>query len=170
MTSLFSSGDYNTGEYPAFSPNVISVGGTSLYLNPDNTIADEVAWSTNYDYGWGTGGGTSLLEPEPSYQFGFQDTGYRTAPDVSFVSDPLTGVVIYDSFNNPPTSGWEEVGGTSVACPCWAGLMSIANAGRVENGKQTFGSDGNPQAALTAALRLAGERLPRHHPGLHQQQ
>jgi len=154
VTFLFSTGDDNTGEYPAFSPNVIAVGGTSLYLNADNTLAAEDAWSTNSDYEWGTGGGTSLFETEPSYQLGVQATGYRTTPDVSFVADPLTGVVIYDSYNNPADSGWEEVGGTSVACPCWAGLMSIANAGRVANGMQTFGSDGNPQEALTALYSL----------------
>jgi hypothetical protein len=153
VTFLFSSGDYNTGEYPSFSPNVMSVGGTTLYLNPDNSIAEEDAWSTSYGYGWGTGGGTSLLESEPSYQFGVQNTGYRTIPDVSLVADPFTGVAIYDSFDTQ-TGGWDEVGGTSVACPCWAGLMGIANAARVANSRPTFGSDGNSQAAMTALYSM----------------
>jgi hypothetical protein len=154
VTFLFSAGDGSTGEYPSFSANVVSVGGTSLYLNADNSIASEEAWSTNNDYGWGTGGGTSQYELEPSYQFGVQDTGFRTAPDVSLVADPFTGVAIYDSYNNPPDSGWVEVGGTSVACPCWAGILSLANAERVTSGKQTFGSNGDPQDALIALYSL----------------
>jgi hypothetical protein len=154
VTFLFSSGDGSTGEYPSFSPDVVSVGGTSLYLNADNSIGAEDAWSTDFDYGWGTGGGTSQYEREPSYQFGVQGTGNRTSPDVSLVADPFTGVAIYDSYNNPPGSGWEEVGGTSVACPCWAGILSIANAARVADGKQTFGSSGDPQAALTALYSM----------------
>ena len=38
------SGDFN-GDYPAFSPNVVAVGGTTLSLNSDNSYKGEVAWN-----------------------------------------------------------------------------------------------------------------------------
>ncbi|MFI5457364.1 MAG: SdrD B-like domain-containing protein [Isosphaerales bacterium] len=52
VTFLASTGDYGTAdpEYPAFSPNVVAVGGTSLNLNADNSPFEVV-------------GGTSLSAP-----------------------------------------------------------------------------------------------------------
>src|SRR5207302_9279392 len=79
--------------YPAASPNVVAVGGTSLNLNDDDSVASEIAWS-------GSGGGTSLYVSQPAYQAGVQTTGHRTIPDVAFDADPFTGVGIYDSYNN----------------------------------------------------------------------
>ena len=118
--------------YPAASPNVVAVGGTSLQLNADDTYNSETAWS-------GSGGGTSLYETQPAYQQGVQQTGNRTIPDVSFVADPNTGVAIYDSYNNTDGSGpWVEIGGTSLAAPAWAGLIAIANQGRVLAGASTL--------------------------------
>ena len=94
--------------YPASSPNVVGVGGTTLLLNSDDTYNSETAWS-------GSGGGTSLFEAEPSFQKGVQQTGHRTVPDVSFDADPNTGVAVYDSYNDTDNSGpWVEVGGTSL--------------------------------------------------------
>jgi subtilase family serine protease len=69
ITYCASAGDDSTGIYPAFSPNVIAVGGTTLNLNADNTIQSETAWSTLSDYSYGlylgTGGGTSSMRPSP---------------------------------------------------------------------------------------------------------
>ena len=129
--------------YPASSPNVVAVGGTTLNLNPDSTYNSEVAWSLS-------GGGTSLFEPAPSYQQGVQQTGFRTIPDVAFDADPNTGVAVYDSYNNTDNSGpWVEVGGTSLAAPAWAGLIAIANQGRVLAGGTTLdGPQPDPPGAL----------------------
>ncbi len=127
--------------YPAASPNVLAVGGTSLQLNADDTYNSETAWS-------GGGGGTSLYETQPAFQQGIQQTGKRTIPDISFVADPNTGVAIYDTYNNTDGSGpWVEIGGTSLAAPAWAGLIAIANQGRVLAGASTL--DG-PAQTLTA--------------------
>ncbi len=115
--------------YPAASPNVLAVGGTSLQNldangdYPGTRRNGEVAWS-------GSGGGISQEESEPSYQDGVQSTGYRTDPDVSFNANPNTGVAVYDSVPfSSGQSGWFQVGGTSAGTPAWAGLVAIADQG-----------------------------------------
>ena len=75
VTFLASTGDYGAAdpEYPAFSPNVVAVGGTSLNLNADNSYNSETGWgyySDSVGMSIGSGGGLSLYEPEPSYQAG----------------------------------------------------------------------------------------------------
>ena len=131
MTFFASTGDSGApGGYPAFSPNVVAVGGTSLFLNGDNSYNHEVGWS-------GSGGGTSTQEPQPSYQSGLPYSG-RSIPDVSFDADPNTGVAIYDSYDFGTATPWVQIGGTSLACPCWAGLMAIVNQERVDSGGTTL--------------------------------
>ncbi|WP_037856581.1 kelch repeat-containing protein [Streptomyces sp. NRRL S-31] len=118
-----SSGDYGYGvAYPAASPHVTAVGGTTLSKDP----AAARGWSESvWDHdGAGTGSGCSLYEPKPSFQ---RDTGCpgRTVADVSAVADPDTGVAVYDSFGD--TGGWGVAGGTSASAPIIAGVY--ANAG-----------------------------------------
>ena len=109
VTFVASTGDCGSpGEYPACSPNVLAVGGTTLYLNGDNTYQSEVGWSCS-------GGGTSTYESEPTYQQGVQRTGQRTIPDVAFDADPSTGVQIYDSYKQ--TNPYFQESGTSLARP-----------------------------------------------------
>ena len=57
----------------------------------------------------------------------------RADPDVAFDSNPNTGVAIYDSYNGG-SSPWYQIGGTSVATPCWAGLVALADQIRVSAG------------------------------------
>src|SRR5205814_2348595 len=75
VTFTASTGDYGTAdpEYPAFSPNVVAVGGTSLTLNSDNSYNSETGWGYFADsmgVAIGSGGGISLFEGEPAYQQG----------------------------------------------------------------------------------------------------
>src|SRR5262249_38280418 len=63
VTFVGSAGDNGVFGYPSGSPTVLSVGGTVLSLNGDNTIASEPAWS-------GSGGGVDPFEATPSYQRG----------------------------------------------------------------------------------------------------
>jgi hypothetical protein len=138
-----STGDYGTAdpEYPAFSPNVVAVGGTSLYLNGDSSYNSETGWgyySNSAGTLIGSGGGTSLYEPEPTYQAGVQSTGARSTPDVSFVADPGTGAWVSDPYNLPGDSSFEVVGGTSLSSPCWAGVFALANQGRADAGQPTL--------------------------------
>ena len=123
VTFVAATGDNGSpGGFPAYSPNVLAVGGTTLTLDSSNNISSETGWS-------GSGGGISQFEPQPSYQQGVvtQSTTQRTIPDVAFDADPNTGVPVYDSFNNGTSTPWEQVGGTSFSCPSWAAIISIAD-------------------------------------------
>ena len=137
---VFATGDGgNPGSYPAFGPNVIAAGGTTLDLDSQGNVLSETAWScSNHGdcnkYG-GTGGGLSKFEPRPSYQVGVNPNSKRGTPDVSFDSDPLTGVAVYDSFGYKGRSGWFVVGGTSVAPPAWAAIVAVADQLRSAVGK-----------------------------------
>ena len=116
---LFSSGDSGYGtSYPAASRYVTAVGGTSLFLNPDNSYQSEVAWD-------GAGSGCSLYELKPVWQ---KDTlcAKRTIADVSADADPNTGAAVYDSFGYAGINGWLQVGGTSLASPLVAGIYALA--------------------------------------------
>jgi subtilase family serine protease len=128
VTYVAASGDAGTGvAYPAASPDVIGVGGTSLYLSANGSYQSETAWS-------GSGGGLSAYEREPSYQaqFGIPDDsrGYRGAPDVSYNANPSTGYAVYDSVAISGYAGWFQVGGTSAGTPQWAALIAITNSMR----------------------------------------
>jgi len=145
VTFVASTGDYGAAdpEYPAFSPNVVAVGGTSLTLNVDNSYNSETGWGYYSDSAGasiGSGGGISLYEPEPAYQQGVQSTGYRTTPDVSLVADPATGAWIADTYNLDPSNPFEIVGGTSLSSPAWAGLLALVNQGRAAAGESTLNS------------------------------
>ncbi|MDI5970855.1 hypothetical protein POF50_016145 [Streptomyces sp. SL13] len=117
-----SSGDGGYGvEYPAASPYVTSVGGTSLSAASNARGWTESAWSTaSYE---GAGSGCSAYEAKPAWQ---TDTGCgrRTVADVSADADPATGVAVYDSFNGE--GGWNVYGGTSVASPIIASVYALA--------------------------------------------
>ncbi|HEY2573614.1 MAG TPA: hypothetical protein VGH65_06085, partial [Verrucomicrobiaceae bacterium] len=70
VTFLASTGDSDApGEYPAYSPNVVAVGGTSLAVNSNGSYASESAWG-NVNTNTGGGGGVSLYESQPSFQSG----------------------------------------------------------------------------------------------------
>jgi hypothetical protein len=146
VTFVASAGDYGTAdlEYPAVSPNVVAIGGTSLSLNADNSYNSETGWGYNAASMGGTfigsGGGVSLYETEPAFQQSVQSTGYRTAPDVSLIADPGTGAWIADPYNLAADNPWEVVGGTSLSAPAWAGIITLANQGRTAAGMPTLNS------------------------------
>ena len=130
VTFIASSGDTGAPtSYPSASPNVLSVGGTTLNLNSAGAILSETGWS-------GSGGGISTMESQPSYQKGVvtQSNTFRTNPDVSYDADPNTGFPVYDSYNNGTSAPWSQFGGTSDAAPQWAGLIAIADQGRIQAG------------------------------------
>jgi LGFP repeat/Fibronectin type III domain len=114
-----SAGDSGYGvEYPAASPDVIAVGGTSLTLASGARGFSESVWS-------GTGSGCSLYEAKPSWQ---ADSGcaHRSLTDVSADADPGTGVAVYDSTSDGVSSGWLVFGGTSAAAPLVAASYELA--------------------------------------------
>jgi subtilase family serine protease len=132
VTFIFSAGDSGAGTlYASASPNVLSIGGTTLNLDGSGNWLGETAWS-------GSGGGPSVFEAKPSYQSGVTISSTRATPDVAFDANPSTGVYVYDTNNG----GWFQVGGTSLGSPAWAGLVAIVNQGRAVNGNSSLnGSD-----------------------------
>jgi subtilase family serine protease len=141
VTFLAASGDTGTGvAYPAASPYVVGVGGTSLQLDANAGYQSETAWS-------GSGGGLSKFEHQPLYQalfgIGADPRGMRGAPDVSYNANPGTGYAVYDSFGFGGGSGWFQVGGTSAGTPQWAALLAIANSMRVAARKSHLSSTNN---------------------------
>jgi subtilase family serine protease len=149
----FSSGDsgdfaaavgFKTVGFPGSSPFATSIGGTSLALNPDNTMAFQTGWGNNLTrivdtialgsppvvpplqlgFQGGAGGGTSLTFAKPSFQSSLPGT-MRMVPDISMLADPFTGVEIIETFDGQLTVG--VIGGTSLACPMFSAVMGIAS-------------------------------------------
>jgi len=118
-----SSGDQGSILWPAVSPLVIGVGGTTLSVDALGNVINETTWS-------GSGGGISLYVPEPVYQssFSISSNNKRGIPDVSYNADPNTGVPVYDSYSYG--GGWGQVGGTSAGAPQWNALYAIVNGKR----------------------------------------
>jgi hypothetical protein len=144
VTFVAASGDDGPpGAYPAYSPNVVAIGGTSLRIKADNTYSGETGWS-------GSGGGQSTRETEPSWQNAVQSSGFRQIPDVAFDADPNTGVAMYDSYDLG-SRPWCQMGGTSLGAPCWAGLIAIANQIRAGQG---LGSLDGPSQTLPGLYAL----------------
>ncbi|MCX4530836.1 carboxypeptidase regulatory-like domain-containing protein [Streptomyces sp. NBC_00841] len=107
-----SSGDSGYGvSYPAASPYVTAVGGTSLVKDSSTRGWSETVWN-------GAGSGCSAYEAKPSVQ---SDTGCarRTVADVSAVADPNTGVAVYVA------GAWHVYGGTSVSAPIIASVYAL---------------------------------------------
>ena len=116
-----SSGDSGYGtQYPAASPYVTAVGGTTLTLDTSGQRASETVWS-------GAGSGCSGVEPQPSWQASVSNIvsvcSRRAVADVSADADPNTGVATYDTYGQ---GGWVEFGGTSVASPIVASVYALA--------------------------------------------
>jgi subtilase family serine protease len=175
ITVLFSSGDngdelgvigYRTADWPASSPWVTAVGGTSLAagtatdqgqyvfetgwsttrnrLNCSGFLAATNSWCPTETYLYGSGGGTSRLFGEPSWQQGVvpgalaQPTAPagspaythpgRVVPDISAVGDPNTGMLIgqTQTFSDGAAYGEFRIGGTSLSSPLMAGMFALS--------------------------------------------
>lgn len=159
----FSSGDnsdeslvqgYRSADWPASSPFVTAVGGTSLAVGADNHYLFETGWgsttatwnssTSNWsptppgNWIYGAGGGVSTLFAEPSYQQGVVPAGVfiaqkrtgRAVPDVASIADPNTGYLIGETQTFPDGSvkySEYRIGGTSLSSPIFAGIMALAD-------------------------------------------
>ncbi len=150
ITFLASTGDFGQPSgYPAYSPNVVAVGGTTLSVDGSGNYLGESGWS-------GSGGGVSTMENQPAYQSGIVNqysTTRRTNPDISFDADPNSGVSVYDSWDFGTSAPWQQFGGTSFSSPSWAALLAIADQARVAAGLGTL--DG-PSQTLPKLYGLTG--------------
>jgi hypothetical protein len=110
------SGDSGFGTvYPATSPYVTAVGGTTLQPASNSRGWTETAWP-------GSGSGCSSYEPKPAWQHDAR-CARRTTVDVAAVADPATGVSVYDTYQS---GGWLTAGGTSAAAPIVAAAFVLA--------------------------------------------
>ena len=109
--------NYQSTIYPAASPYVTAVGGTSI--NSLTAPVSEIAWS-------GGGGGYSKYEIQPGFQSNFLNAtndptlalnqGHRSLPDVAYNAGTPVGIVVNGS--------WQAVAGTSAAAPQWAAIAA----------------------------------------------
>ncbi|MCA3776923.1 MAG: S53 family peptidase [Burkholderia sp.] len=146
VSFVAASGDGGNGvDYPAASPYVLGVGGTTIATDASGAYAGETAWA-------GSGGGQSTVETAPAYQSNFgipsDSLGLRGVPDVAYDADPASGFAVYDSYGYAGQSGWFVVGGTSAGVPQWSALIAIANSLRIAHSKTTLNAVGAIQAVL----------------------
>jgi hypothetical protein len=123
-TASTGDGAYAAGvSYPATSPRVVAVGGTSLTRAGNARGWSEHVWGTDvYD---GAGSGCSAVEAKPAFQSGIAGATCprRADSDVSAVADPQTGVAVYQGYGG---GGWAVYGGTSAASPIVASVFALA--------------------------------------------
>jgi len=161
----FSSGDngdesgnlgLSSPDFPASSPWVTAVGGTSLGIARNGDVAMETGWGSTLvkvarddqtgalsylsplpgDFAGGAGGGVSAVNAQPWYQRGIVPgsltDGRRVSPDVAALADPYTGFEIGISPITDDaalaTAGYvnETYGGTSLAAPLTAAMMALS--------------------------------------------
>lgn len=112
----------SSANYPATSPQVVAVGGTSLAYDANGSFSAEKAWS-------GGGAGLSEVFSRPSFQANVASVvgAARGVPDISAVANPNTGVWVY---NFGGLGGWNVIGGTSVSSPLVAGIVNAIDGSR----------------------------------------
>jgi kumamolisin len=125
-------------ENPASDPNVTAVGGTSLYLNSNGTVANETVWfhfNSSDGTTTGSGGGQSVTFSRPTWQPGAGTIagGGRLVPGVALDADPNTGVFLVVN------GSAYQYGGTSLGAPVWAGICARINQVRAGNGAPSLG-------------------------------
>jgi subtilase family serine protease len=164
-------------DFPASTPGITAVGGTSLAVNQVGASTTavlaasayglETGWATGKAYlctsflirggfppcagakpntyappapgflVYGSGGGTSRVFSQPSWQAGVVPKSVadrygspnRALPDVSADADPTTGMLVGQTQAFPNGIYWDtyRIGGTSLASPLFAGMMAIAD-------------------------------------------
>ncbi len=155
-------------DYPPSSPWATAVGGTTLEIGASGQRTGEYGWSTARSFycnaaevaaqgctsaqlgTWlpidetldgGSGGGTSVVYPEPFYQYGVVPASLserngsqpmRVEPDISLEADPATGMLVGETQQFPDGTYYDQyrIGGTSVASPLLAGVVARADAAR----------------------------------------
>ena len=139
----------------ADSPFATGVGGTSTFLDASNNIQVQTGWGLNLSeiagptpspiippafqgFLEGSGGGTSVVYAKPKFQKGSTTAGvkFRQVPDIAMNADPQTGNEIIVTPDSVPghSQDVEVFGGTSLACPMFSAVWSIANQAASEAG------------------------------------
>jgi subtilase family serine protease len=156
------------GTYLCTDPTATTNQARTTYIKPgigakcgsstfNAAHAAEVAWTFS-------GGGFSHVFSRPDYQAGPLPAGStsipassRGVPDIGLQASAGTGALVYLSLppdgngSNINQTGWYDIGGTSLSCPQWAGLIAIAD----QINKEKYGQTGlgliNPALYKVAA-------------------
>ena len=132
-----------TVSYPSGSPFATSIGGTSLFVDANNTFLFETGWGLNLQqlnsaatfpfpdntaadglgFLEGSGGGSSQVFAKPHFQRSTPGD-FRNQPDIAYLADPQTGVEIVQTVRGRLVG--EIIGGTSLSCPLFSALWTIA--------------------------------------------
>jgi subtilase family serine protease len=150
---MVASAGQRLANFPATSPGVVAVGGTTLQVGKHGKRIAESYWGsegvplgigawefTKKAYAGGGGGGVSTSYAQPAWQRGVVPGKYatfggvrpgRVEPDLSLVGDSTTGLLIGHTQQFPDGKvryGEYRIGGTSLGCPLFAGLTALAVA------------------------------------------
>ena len=163
ITIAFSTGDSGdmvaqsgtrAADFPATSPGVVAVGGTTLQVGKNGQRISESYWGNEgvplgtgawdfakKEFSGGAGGGVSTSYAQPGWQRGVvpaSEATYgglsrpgRVEPDLSLVGDSTTGMLIGHTQHFPDGKdryGEYRIGGTSLGCPLFAGITALAVA------------------------------------------
>ncbi|WP_375480685.1 S8 family serine peptidase [uncultured Jatrophihabitans sp.] len=151
--------------YPATSPRVIAVGGTSLHAAANARGWSEQVWRQSNQQG--TGSGCSSYEAKPSWQAIVPNSvcAGRAEADVAAVADPRTGVAVYSTYGG---QGWAIYGGTSAAAPLIAAIHALAGpaAASTRPAAALYGRSGYFHDVVSGANgACAGSRICTAHTG-----
>ncbi len=120
--------------FPASSPWVLAVGGTSIDVGGGGIA--ETVW--NDGTSWAGGGGVSERYDRPRWQDSLVDADGRAYPDVALFADSSTGYAV-SYCPSPDECGWTALGGTSAATPIASGALALVNQARDESGLPRLG-------------------------------
>jgi subtilase family serine protease len=122
-----------TANQPRTALPIPGLGGKCGSSTFNAAGAAEVAWTFS-------GGGFSHVFSRPDYQGGTLPAGStaipssaRGVPDIALQASAGSGALVYLSLppdgndSNISQTGWYDIGGTSLSCPQWAGLVAIAD-------------------------------------------
>ena len=145
---------FPTVEWPASDPLVTGVGGTYLCTNAVTGLGVDSTSPPSRcranpgirEVGWiASGGGFSHVFSRPDFQNTLPagstpiPSGQRGVPDIGLQASATTGALVYLTLppdgqsglicpgGNPCSTGWYDIGGTSLSCPQWAGIVALAD-------------------------------------------
>jgi subtilase family serine protease len=132
------------GTYLCTNPNANDLDPRTFTAGPPPECA--AGSPANPEIGWvGSGGGFSHVFSRPDYQSTLPagstpiPASQRGVPDIALQASSHTGQLVYLSLppdgqsgtscgaTGPCSTGWYDIGGTSLSSPEWAGLVAIAD-------------------------------------------
>jgi len=121
-------------DFPASSPYVLAVGGTTIPPTPGTKL--DICWKEGdglrADGGGSTGGGMSAVFPRPNWQEGIT---IKSVNPGAIVGRCIPDIAANADWNASPyllvvDGGVQPNGGTSAATPLWAALIALINGAR----------------------------------------